>query len=425
MLSKSLSALTNGEIRLFGIFRDSPPLHFYLVQLGAFSYFLYRFASRDYTVYGFLPHEMFDYPRGFVLELWPLPFLHFTSFQFIYAVLPRPNPEAIFILQLVVIGACCLGIIGLFPRLCAAVAFGIGLHLTGMMASSNSIIDGGTLALCMLLILALSPSGNFYGFKNGVSLSKRSPNYHWPVFLVLLLIGSFYTYAGLNKIIDVGPHWPLVLHLENLAPVGIERSLFLGSRYANPFVSQLTSSYALSVGAGLVTMIGEVALVSVLFLPRFRLLLIGSMIVMHLLVFLVAGINFVGSSFILLFCLDWNVVARKAGVYYDDQCSFCIRSLKWVKYFDWFGRIQMLPISQIDLHRPEVDPALVQKAMCLVDENGEVYYGADAFEQIAARCPGLWGWAVLMKIPGVIYFARYVYRIVAENRMRLGCAVES
>ncbi len=62
--------------------------------------------------------------------------------------------------------------------------------------------------------------------------------------------------------------------------------------------------------------------------------------------------------------------------------------------------------------------------MGLQDENGEVYYGADAFEQLSARCTMLLPFAILVKIPGVIYLARYIYGIVARDRIRFGCGAD-
>ena len=69
----------NREVRFFGILRESPAFHFYLLQAVAFLYLAFRFASRNYTVYGILPDEAFDYPRAYLNELWPLPPLHFPA----------------------------------------------------------------------------------------------------------------------------------------------------------------------------------------------------------------------------------------------------------------------------------------------------------------------------------------------------------
>ncbi len=404
------------------MFRESPALHFYVLQFLGFGYLLYRLASRDYTVYGFLTEEMFNYPRR---PPWmEIPLLHFTTFQWIYAFIPRPTPEVIFWLQVIGIIACVAGMIGLRPRWCAVVAFLIGSHLAGMMQASNSEVDGGELVHCLLLVLALSPATNFYGPATGFNLSKRSPDHHWPVFLWFLIIGSWYTMSGLNKLIDVGPHWPFVLRLENLAAWDIEKSIFLASKYANAKVAALHSSPAFSVFGGFMTLAGELFFLPViLWWPRLRPAFVFVMIAFHLLVFWLTGINFVGSAILLVTCLDWNALVRNVKVYYDDACGFCTRSVASVKRFDWFNRIHPSPISQLRDETQRFDLARLKDAMGLEDENGEIYYGADAFEQIATRCPLLLPFSLFMKIPGAVYPARYVYGIIARNRTKLGCSL--
>ena len=57
--------------------------------------------------------------------------------------------------------------------------------------------------------------------------------------------------------------------------------------------------------------------------------------------------------------------------------------------------------------------------MGAVDENNEIFYGADAFEQVFSRVPLFWPIAILMKIPGVIYLARLCYKTIAKNRNKL------
>src|SRR5262245_3584093 len=90
---------TSREVRFFGVLRESPALHFYLLQAVGFLYLAWRFASRSYVVYGILPDEAFDFPRPYQTELWPVPWLHFTTFQFLYDFVPRPGPEGIRLMQ--------------------------------------------------------------------------------------------------------------------------------------------------------------------------------------------------------------------------------------------------------------------------------------------------------------------------------------
>ncbi len=175
----------NRDIRFMGIFTPAPPLPVYIMQAVVFAYGLWRFMSRDYTVYGFLPDHMFNFPRHFNYELWPVPLLHVSTFQFIYQVIPRPTPEVIAALQWAICIACTVGLIGMVPKGMAWLAFLLSAHLTGFAQASNADIDGGTLFLMAMLILALSPSHNFYGIKNGFSLGRRSVHYQRPIFLLL------------------------------------------------------------------------------------------------------------------------------------------------------------------------------------------------------------------------------------------------
>jgi len=425
-ISKKLISSLNSyqELRFYGIFKKSPPLHFYIFQFISFSYFLYRFLSRNYTIYGLLPESSFSYPERFVYGTWPfpVPMSYFTTFQFIYQFSPLPSESTIFLIQVIIIVSCVFGIIGIYPKACALIAFFLGVHLTGMVQITNSEIDGGTIALCSLLVLALSPGKSFYGLTNGYSFTHRHSRYHWPIFLLFLIIGSFYTSAGINKIVDVGIHWPFVLHLDHLAEVGIENSIFLSSRYVSPSVSNVHLSYPLSVVAGIVALIGELFFITIIFLPRYRLFFVASMSLLHCLVFLTAGINFVGSSILLFLCLDWNSLFRKVTIYYDSQCLFCTRTIFGLKKLDWFNRLKAVPISE---NVPDaLDRKRLELEMGLKDENGEIYYGADAFEQIASRLPVLYPLAILTKVPGVIFVARYLYLLIAENRYRFGCNID-
>ena len=411
------------EVRFLRVLSESPPLHFYLLQFVGFAYLFYRFASRNYAVYGLLPDDAFQYPRCPPVELLPVPVLHFTTFQFIYTFIPRPSPEVITGMQGLVMAACALGMIGILPKVCAWIAFLLAAHMTGMMQSSNAELDGGCIALATALILALSPSESFYGPRRGFSLSRRGVGYHWPVFLLFLVVGAYYSLSGLNKLVDVGPHWPFVLHLENLATTSTEDSLFLSSRYANPGFSQLASNYGLSVVMGGITLTGELFFITVLWLPRYRWFFVLSMVVLHVMVFAMAGINFVGSSVLLLLCMDWNVFVRRVTVCYDGGCGFCDRWVARLKRLDWFGRVDWTPIA--DGVAPKMEPARLTEEMGLRDENGEICYGADALEQLAHRLPALYPLALALKLPGMISAARVSYRRIARRRHSLGgCPVQ-
>jgi hypothetical protein len=343
------------------------------------------------------------------MELWPIPLLHFTTFQFIYAWIPRPTVDAMFALQMIVVGCCTLGIVGIKPRWCAGIAFVLALHITGMMQASNSEVDGGSLALCAILVLVLSPSESFYRLGHKLSLSRRKVCSHWPAFLLMLITGTFYSMAGLNKIVDVGPHWPLVLHLENLATYGIENSLFLADRYAHPGLCSWNVHPAWSYIAALVTLVAEVGFLAILFVPRYRLALVISLCVFHVLVFAMAGINFVGSSLILLLCLDWNALLRQASLIYNGESARWLWTTRLWGRLNWLGSLRCETVRGVscETFKPSTSPS--DDWLLLIDENGEVYSGLQAVEQACTRCPLLWAVALLLKVPGVYQCASPVF----------------
>lgn len=404
--------------RFFGVLRESPALHFHLMQAVGFLYLAWRFASRSYEVYGILPDSAFEFPRPYPSELWPVPPLFFTTFQFVYELVPRPSADGVRLLQYLVVGASLAGFLGLFPRLAAWVVFLVGAHVTGMGQSSNMDVDGGTVALCLMLVLALSPAGNFYGLRNGFHPLRRSVDHHWPVFLLFVVVGSFYTFSGVNKVVEIGPWWPFTLHLENLAGVGVEQAVFVSDRFRIPAVAAAHVSYGLSVAAGIVSLAGEAGYIGILWLPRWRLFFAASMIVMHAFVFAMQGINFLGSSAVVLLCLDWNAPARRLTVVWDGGCGFCARSVAWLRRLDWLGRLDFVTIAEAG--ELPVDHAYLAHEMAALDENGRDWYGADAFAEVATRCPLLWPCAVLASVPGALWIARPVYRAVARHRGHLG-----
>jgi predicted DCC family thiol-disulfide oxidoreductase YuxK len=248
------------------------------------------------------------------------------------------------------------------------------------------------------------------------------------VFLLFLFVGSYYSLAGLNKIIDVGIVFPFTLDLEKWNLFATQTSIFVSIRnYFPEFTNHpLMMSSLFSDISGIITLIVELFFVGILFLPRYRFFFIISMIIMHILVYYTHAINFLGSSVILLLCFDWNIFFREINLIYDDDCGFCKRSLRIVKRFDFFNKIVLTPSYKIKTNEFGLDNERLLAEMSGVDENSEVYYGADAFEQVFSRIFVFWPIAILMKVPFVIFIARAIYKWIAKNRSKLsdeGCEI--
>ena len=107
------------------------------------------------------------------------------------------------------------------------------------------------------------------------------------------------------------------------------------------------------------------------------------------------------------------------AILYDGGCEMCRTSIQAIEKFDSSGKIE-----PIDLQSPEVRakfPDLAMKDLLeelhAVDDQGMVYRGARAINEILRRQRGLRGYlAYLWYIPGYAWFANRQYKRIAASR---------
>ena len=379
------------------------PYHFWLIQFVVFSYCILRLVSRDYSIYGELPIGYFNHSRPFI-SVYPSFLLDIFNTHFVYWFVDYPSSTTLYYLQKIALFLGVLGLIGFAPKVCALCLFILLTHFTGFIQATNAEIEGGTLLLVVLLILAFSSSSSFYhAFKKNDK--TRNKDNRWPIFLVFLFVGLFYTTSGLNKLIDVGPWWPFTLHLERLAQVSLENSLFLYSRRVDAFFCfiVLNAGYFWSCVAGIITLFCELLFISILFYPKYRLFLVTNMFILHYLVYLTAGINFMGSTFILLLCFDWNSLFRKVTIIYDSRCIQKRKLVMIVKRCDWFNKVTL--ISREDPKSKDFVSKGGSSDFVVIEESNRELHGSNALSVIFHKVPLFWFFAFLSKIPFFEFFA--------------------
>jgi predicted DCC family thiol-disulfide oxidoreductase YuxK len=123
-------------------------------------------------------------------------------------------------------------------------------------------------------------------------------------------------------------------------------------------------------------------------------------------------------------------------VIYDDECGFCIRSLKVLRALDIGGQLRFYGAShfrrQPDPHGtpegrerfPELANADLDSAMFAVGPDRMVARGFFAVRRIAREVPLLWPLLPLLYLPGSRILGPRVYAWVARNRGRFGCESE-
>jgi predicted DCC family thiol-disulfide oxidoreductase YuxK len=111
--------------------------------------------------------------------------------------------------------------------------------------------------------------------------------------------------------------------------------------------------------------------------------------------------------------------AGKLAILYDGSCDMCRASLDGVRQFDNSGKMEPLDLHQEEVRAkfPELKLENLLEELHAVDENGRVYRGARAINEILRRQKGLKGYlAYLWYIPGYAWVADRQYKRIAASR---------
>lgn len=279
-----------------------PAVHYSLFFRFTIAYVFYRVISRPAFAYGALDPSFATYPRP-ATKVYP-PLVHeVVSFAWVHKFF-WPTPEFLNGLQLIILLACVLAFLGYAARACSLVVFTGLLYQTSLMQMTNSELDGGTLVLALCLWFAVQKKGLI---SRVFSRAAKTPTKHAGEAILgsQMIVGAFYFYSGLNKLVDVGPGFPWQLSLPNLAEVRRYEILWSGARLGEDRLLQLMENEILSVIGGAVVLGSELLLLpALLFFRRLRLPAVLGLVSLHFLVLFAAGINFMGNSILLFAALD-------------------------------------------------------------------------------------------------------------------------
>ena len=102
---------------------------------------------------------------------------------------------------------------------------------------------------------------------------------------------------------------------------------------------------------------------------------------------------------------------------YDGDCGFCIRSAQWIKA-RLPAEVRVEPWQSLDLDKLELSHEQVRTAVWWIgNQRG---HGAQAIGRALAESQGVWRIiGHLIANPPLLWLARPVYALVANNRHRL------
>jgi len=181
----------------------------------------------------------------------------------------------------------------------------------------------------------------------------------------------------------------------------------------------------------------EMALGTVVWVPRLRLYVLAGGVLLHLgieygmnipffsALMITSYINFLKPAEVAAF-LGWakhQTGLTPLRLVYDGQCDFCKSSLLVVRYLDVFRVITFVNSHDPDaLAATGVNFADAEEAAYAVRPDGRQFAGFDAFRQVAWNLPLTAFFAPLLYVPGIPQLGRRAYTWIKDNRSRLPVA---
>lgn len=114
---------------------------------------------------------------------------------------------------------------------------------------------------------------------------------------------------------------------------------------------------------------------------------------------------------------------KKIEVYYDGMCNMCTASMRALEKSSQGPVFKAIDVTKGTLP-PGKDETAALHDMHAVDEQGNIYVGAEAILRILGEYPR-WRWlARLGGIWGIRHLLHIAYRIVASHRRRFNSVVK-
>ena len=328
--------------------------------------------------------------------------------------------------------------IGLMTRASLIVAAVLGTYLLGLGHNFGQTYHFDAILVIAFWILALSRAGDAWSIdalRDGARHRDAdgpapSPEYYWPVQLILVAFALVFSAAGIAKLRASGLQWIF----SNQLAILLDRVQYHISD-ADP-VLPWSSTLARVPGAARMlafsTIFFETLYPISLFSRRLRPLFVVGGIGLILGIRAMMGPTFENFLLINFFWVPWDRVGewirarvpakQSITVLYDGDCGTCTSTVPVLRRLDLLSRIEFIDVTQnwesIALRFP-----MLNRERCLVDmhavsADGTVHTGFDAYRALAHVLPLGWSFLPFLDVTAVQRVGRRVYRRVAGHRAR-------
>lgn len=102
-------------------------------------------------------------------------------------------------------------------------------------------------------------------------------------------------------------------------------------------------------------------------------------------------------------------------VYYDSECGLCIQAKRTLRYFDWFGKAEWIPLQLLEENSP-INKEAAKKELHLMTPDGKVYAGFYAMRRLFLVFPALALVGLTAYLPLIDRIGVPLYKWIARNR---------
>lgn len=203
-----------------------------------------------------------------------------------------------------------------------------------------------------------------------------------------------------------------------------------------PLRGWLSQHADLCYGLGVAVVIIELLLPIGWFVPRTRAISIAVGILFQIMLWVTLHVPtiflFLFPPMMLLFVAPERIVAwidarrqtheaegRHGLLLYDGRCGFCLESVKRLRVLDLFGWAHLRDFhteGNLSLLHPGLTPERCRSEMVLIEPDGRLTGGFDAFQRLCVRLPLLWPLVPAVFLPGARWVGRSAYRWIAAHR---------
>jgi len=197
----------------------------------------------------------------------------------------------------------------------------------------------------------------------------------------------------------------------------------------------------LAKALGYLTVLFEASFLFLFFRKKWRLLLLCVGLGLHIGIFIYFPIPLfaLGVSALYLLLVP-NYIWKKIGLYfkakeakyiffYDRECPLCIRTKIIIEHLDWFKLVAFKDVQTYhtteDILKSLDLTNLYANIYSTTSNRNKLYVGIDTYRQVFIRIPILFFVGLALFIPGIYHFGKYIYGLVAKNRIVERCTEDN